>query len=163
MRVKLIVAKADNNAIGKGNDLIWKLPADLKFFKNTTFGNTLIMGRKTFESIGFPLPGRTTIIVTRDKDYTRNKCIIAHSIEEALSLVKSDSIPFIAGGSTIYRQAIDNNLIDEMIITEVHDSFEADVFFPEFDKDKWIETFREKHVSDEKNKYDYSFVTYVRK
>jgi len=163
MKVKLIVAKADNNAIGKGNDLIWRLPADLKFFKKTTLGNTLIMGRKTFESIGFPLPGRTTIIITRDKNYKQDKCLIAHSIEEALNLVENNESPFIAGGATIYEQALEKGLVNEMIITEVHESFDADVFFPVIDLSQWEETSREKHEIDDKNKYEYSFVTYTRK
>ena len=160
MTVKLIVAKADNNAIGKGNDLIWRLPADLKFFKETTLGHTLIMGRKTFESIGFPLPGRTTIIVSRDKNYSKEGCKIAHSIEEAINMVENDDSPFIAGGATIYKQALQNGLIDEMIITEVHEDFDADAFFPEINMDEWTETSRVHNTTDEKNKYEYSFVTY---
>jgi dihydrofolate reductase len=163
MKVKLIVAKAENNAIGKGNDLIWRLPADLKFFKSTTIGHTLIMGRKTFESIGRPLPGRTTIIITRDKNYKQEGCIIAHSIENALELVKNDDSPFIAGGATIYKQAFEMDIIDEMIITEVHEEFEADAFFPNIDLSKWEELSRDKHLADEKNKYNYSFVTYSKK
>jgi len=163
MIVKLIVAKAENNAIGKGNDLIWRLPADLKFFKRTTLGHTLIMGRKTFESIGFPLPGRTTIIVTRDKNYKKEGCKIAHSIEGALDLVDNDESPFIAGGATIYNQALEKGLIDEMIITEVHENFEADAFFPKIDMEEWTEVLREINESDEKNKYRYSFVTYKKK
>ncbi len=163
MKVKLIVAKAENNAIGKGNDLIWRLPADLKFFKSTTIGHTLIMGRKTFESIGRPLPGRTTIIITRDKNYKQEGCIIAHSIENALELVENDDSPFIAGGATIYKQAFEMDIIDEMIITEVHEEFEADAFFPNIDLSKWEELSRDKHFTDEKNKYNYSFVTYNKK
>ncbi len=163
MKVKLIVAKAENNAIGKGNDLIWRLPADLKFFKSTTIGHTLIMGRKTFESIGRPLPGRTTIIITRDKNYKQEGCIIAHSIENALELVENDDSPFIAGGATIYKQAFEMDIIDEMIITEVHEEFEADAFFPNIDLSKWEELSRDKHLADEKNKYNYSFVTYSKK
>ena len=163
MKVKLIVAKAENNAIGKGNDLIWRLPADLKFFKSITIGHTLIMGRKTFESIGRPLPGRTTIIITRDKNYKQEGCIIAHSIENALELVENDDSPFIAGGATIYKQAFEMDIIDEMIITEVHEEFEADAFFPNIDLSKWEESSRDKHFTDEKNKYNYSFVTYNKK
>ncbi len=163
MKVKLIVAKAENNAIGKGNDLIWRLPADLKFFKSITIGHTLIMGRKTFESIGRPLPGRTTIIITRDKNYKQEGCIIAHSIENALELVENDDSPFIAGGATIYKQAFEMDIIDEMIITEVHEEFEADAFFPNIDLSKWEELSRDKHLADEKNKYNYSFVTYSKK
>ena len=163
MTVKLIVAKASNNAIGKGNDLIWRLPADLKFFKKTTLGHTLIMGRKTFESIGFPLPGRTTIIITRDKNYIQKGCKIAYSIEEAISLVENDDAPFIAGGATIYKQALDKGLIDEMIITEVHEDFEADAFFPIIELSEWKETSRVHNKTDEKNKYEYSFVNYTKK
>ena len=163
MKVKLIVAKAENNAIGKGNDLIWRLPADLKFFKKTTLGHTLIMGRKTFESIGFPLPGRTTIIITRENNYKQEGCKIAHSIEEALSLVENDDSPFIAGGATIYDQALEKGLIDEMIITEVHEEFDADAYFPEINMEDWMEVSREINETDEKNKYEYSFVTYKKK
>ena len=163
MTVKLIVAKASNNAIGKGNDLIWRLPADLKFFKKTTLGHTLIMGRKTFESIGFPLPGRTTIIITRDGNYKQEGCKIAHSIEDALSMVENDDSPFIAGGATIYKQALEKGLIDEMVITEVHEDFEADAFFPKINMSEWEETSREINETDEKNKYEYSFVTYKKK
>lgn len=163
MTIKLIVAKADNNAIGKGNDLIWKLPADLKFFKKTTLGHTLIMGRKTFESIGFPLPGRTTIIVTRDENYTQEGCKTATSIEEAINLVENDETPFIAGGATIYNQALQKGLIDEMIITEVHENFDADAFFPEVDMSQWCEVSRIDNDDDDKNKYKYSFVNYTRK
>ena len=163
MTVKLIVAKAENNAIGKGNDLIWHLPNDFKFFKKTTLGHTLIMGRKTFDSIGRPLPGRTTIIITRDKNYTKEGCKIAYSIEEALNMVENDDTPFIAGGATIYQQALDSNLVDEMIISEVHKSFDADVFFPEFSKSEWVEISRENHSADEKHKYNFSFVHYKKK
>ena len=163
MTVKLIVAKAENNDIGKGNDLIWHLPNDFKFFKKTTLGHTLIMGRKTFDSIGRPLPGRTTIIITRDKNYTKEGCKIAYSIEEALNMVENDDTPFIAGGATIYQQALDSNLVDEMIISEVHKSFDADVFFPEFSKSEWVEISRENHSADEKHKYNFSFVHYKKK
>ena len=163
MTVKLIVAKANNNAIGKGNDLIWHLPEDLKFFKRTTLGHTLIMGRKTFESIGKPLPGRTTIIVTRDKSYRVENCKIAYSLEEALQLVENDDSPFIAGGASIYEQALEKNIIEEMIVTDVDESFEGDAFFPEFDKELWTEKSRENHSKDDKNKYNYSFITYCKK
>jgi dihydrofolate reductase len=128
MEIKLIVAKAKNNAIGKDNDLIWHLPADLKFFKKTTSGNTLIMGRKTFESIGFPLPNRETIIVTRNSEYSQANCKIASSIENAIEIANKDKEIFIAGGANIYKQALEKDLIDTMIITEVEAEFDADVF-----------------------------------
>ena len=160
MTVKLIVAISTNNAIGKDNNMLWHLPNDFKFFKGTTLGHTLIMGRKTFDSIGRPLPGRTTIIITRDKNYSKDKCKIAHSIEEALEMVENDDSPFIAGGATIYKQALEKGLIDEMIITEVDEAFDAEVFFPEFSKTEWIETSRESHPADKKHKFNYSFIKY---
>jgi dihydrofolate reductase len=163
MEIKLIVAKAKNNAIGKDNDLIWHLPADLKFFKKTTSGNTLIMGRKTFESIGFPLPNRETIIVTRNSDYSQENCKIASSIENAIEIADKSKEIFIAGGANIYEQALDKDLIDTMIITEVDADFEADVYFPEFDQDKWNIELIEPHSSDEKNKFNYSFKVLSRK
>ena len=163
MSIKLIVAKAENNAIGKGNDLIWHLPSDLKFFKENTINGALIMGRKTFDSIGRPLPKRQTIIITRDTSYTQKGCDIAHSIVSAIKMVDKNRQAFIAGGANIYKQALESNLVDELIITEVHESFDADVFFPEIDNNTWVEQSRKKNYADDKNKYEYSFVNYLRK
>ncbi|UCE94411.1 MAG: dihydrofolate reductase [Flavobacteriaceae bacterium] len=158
----IIAAVAKNNALGKNNDLIWKLPADLKRFKNITRGHHVIMGRKTFESLGKPLPNRTTIIITRNPDYTVEGCIVVDSLEKAILEAKSDDNPYILGGGEIYKQAL--AYADIMDITEVHHSFdEADTFFPEIDFSKWEEIKREDHKADEHHKYDYSFVTYKKK
>lgn len=159
--VTLIAAIAHNNALGKDNDLIWHLPADLKRFKSTTTGHHIIMGRNTYESIGKPLPNRTSVIITRNSDYTAEGCIVVNSLEEAIKVAKDDTSPFIIGGAQIYNQAI--KIADKLDITEVHHEFEADVFFPKIDSTIWQETSREKFLSDEKNKYDYSFISYQKK
>lgn len=161
--VTIIAAIAKNNALGKNNDLIWHLPADLKRFKQVTTGHHILMGRNTFESIGKPLPNRTTIIITRNNNYFQNGCLIANSIEQAIELAKNDDKIFIIGGAQIYKEALKNKLVDKLDITLVHEEFEADVFFPEIDSNQWQETFRKDYKADEKNKYDYSFISYERK
>ncbi|MCI2228940.1 dihydrofolate reductase [Polaribacter sp. MSW13] len=160
--VTIIAAIAKNNALGKDNDLIWHLPADLKRFKKVTSGHHILMGRNTFESIGKPLPNRTTVIITRNNDYFKNGCLIANSIEEAIELTNNDDA-FIIGGAQIYKQALESNLVDKLDITVVHQEFEADVFFPKIDLTIWEEVSREDFKADEKNKYDYSFVSYRKK
>jgi len=160
-QVTLIAALGTNNELGKDNELIWYLPADLKRFKKLTTGHHIIMGRKTFESIGKPLPNRTSIIITRDENYQAKDCLIANSLEQALSLTKKDETPFIIGGAQIYNQAL--KIVTNLEITYVHHKFEADVFFPKIDLTIWKEIARELHQADEKHKYDYSFVSYVRK
>jgi dihydrofolate reductase len=158
--ITIIAAIAKNNALGKNNDLIWHLPADLKRFKRITTGHHIIMGRKTFESIGKPLPNRTTIIITRNKDYYKDGCLIAHSLEEALEMTEDDDKIFVIGGEQIYSYAIKNNLVDYLDITHVHHEFEADAFFPEIDATIWESIEREDFEADEKNKFNYSFVRY---
>ena len=158
--VTVIAAIAKNNALGKGNDLIWHLPADLKRFKKVTTGNFILMGRNTFESIGKPLPNRTTVIITRNKNYFKEGCLIANSIEEAIALAKDQEQVFIIGGAQIYKETIEKGLADQLDITKVHETFNADVFFPEIDTQYWKEVAREDCKADEKNKYDYSFVKY---
>ncbi|TCI90194.1 dihydrofolate reductase [Tenacibaculum sp. M341] len=158
--ITIIAAIGQNNELGKNNDLIWHLPADLKRFKKVTSGHHIIMGRNTFESIGKPLPNRTTVIITRNDNYFKEGCLIANSIEQALELAKGDDEIYIIGGAQIYQQAIASDLVDKLDITIVHESFEADVFFPEIDKTIWKETSREDFKADEKNKFDYSFVSY---
>ncbi|CAM1358238.1 dihydrofolate reductase [Tenacibaculum xiamenense] len=160
--ITVIAAIGKNNELGKGNDLIWYLPADLKRFKKLTSGHHIIMGRNTFESIGKPLPNRTSIIVTRDKNYHQEGCLTAGSIEEAVELAKSDDEIFIIGGAQIYKQVLKSEFVDRLDITHVHESFDADVYFPEISSEKWKEVSREDFEADDKNKYDYSFVSYVR-
>lgn len=163
MTTKLIVAKASNNVIGAGNDLVWRLPDDLKFFKKHTSGHHIIMGRKTFDSLGRPLPNRTSIIITRSKDYKQEGCLVAHSLKEALGMVENDETPFITGGAQIYKEALDLDLVDEMLITEVHSDYEGNTYFPEIDAEKWEETDRVYHEADEKHPVAFSFVTLRRK
>ena len=159
--ITIIAAIANNNALGKNNDLIWHLPADLKRFKKITSGHHIIMGRNTYESIGKPLPNRTTVIITRNKNYNAEGCVVVNSIEEAINVAKNDEHIFIIGGAQIYKQAID--VADGLDITEVHENFDADVFFPEIDLTIWEETEREFFNSDEKNQFNYSFVSYKKK
>lgn len=161
--ITIIAAIGKNNELGKDNDLIWHLPADLKRFKKITSGHYIIMGRNTFESIGKPLPNRTTVIITRNNDYFKDGCLISNSVEDALELAKNEENAFLIGGAQIYKQAIENNLVDKLDITIVHHEFEADVYFPKIDNNIWYEVAREDFKADEKNKYDYSFVSYVRK
>lgn len=158
--VTIIAAIGLNNALGKDNDLIWHLPADLKRFKKTTIGFPIIMGRKTYESIGRPLPNRTNIIVTRNADYHQDGCIVKSSLEEAVESVANEEHAFIIGGAQIYNQAIEQGLADRLDITLVQESFEADVYFPEFDKMGWELISREDFDKDEKNPHNYSFLQF---
>lgn len=158
--ITIIAAIAENNALGKDNQLIWHLPADLKRFKEVTNGHHIIMGRKTFESLGKPLPNRTTIIITRNKNYKQKGCIIVHSLEEAIEAASEDNNPYILGGAEIYKQAM--NIADKLDLTFVHQSFEADAFFPEIDLNIWKEITRKDFKADDRNKHNYSFVTYIK-
>ena len=161
--ITIIAAIAKNNALGKDNDLIWHLPADLKRFKKVTSGHHILMGRNTFESIGKPLPNRTTIIITRNKNYFKEGCLIANSIEEAITLVENEDDIFIIGGAQVYKETMQKGLADKLDITLVDEEFEADVFFPEIDLNIWEETTREDFKADEKNKFDFSFLSFKKK
>ena len=161
--ISLIVAASENNAIGKANAMLWHLPEDLKFFKNTTWGMPVIMGRKTFEAVGKPLPGRTNIIVTSNRDWSAENTITTTSIEEAIEAAKDTNAKeiFITGGGEIYKQTLP--IADKVYLTRVHTTIDGDAFFPEMDVDLW-ETIFEKHVkADEKNKFDMTFETWKRK
>lgn len=161
--ITIIAAIGSRNELGKDNDLIWHLPADLKRFKKVTTGNYIIMGRNTFESIGKPLPNRTSIIITRNREYKQDGCLIAHSIEEGLAMVESTSKAFIIGGAEIYKQCMEKDLVDALDITQVYQEFEADVYFPEIDQNIWALTSKEEYKADDKNLYDYSFVRYEKR
>jgi dihydrofolate reductase len=163
MKLLIIAAVANNNVIGNNNQLIWHLPDDLKHFKNLTSGHTLIMGRKTFESIGKPLPNRKTIVVTRQKNYDAQGCTVVDNIRDAICMVKKESDVFVAGGGEIYRQVMDLQCTKKLFITRVYASFEGDAFFPEIDIDKWELVEREEHEADDRNPYPYAFLTYKRK
>ena len=160
--LSLIVAAAENSAIGRGNDLLWHLPDDLKHFKRTTKGHYVIMGRKTFESQGKkPLPGRTNIVITRKKDYSAPKCIVVSSLEKALDAVKKDEEPFIIGGSEIYKKALAK--VDRIYLTRVHATFDADTFFSEPNFKQWEIVSEEFHPADEKHQYSFSVYVMDRK
>ncbi len=161
--ISIIAAISKNNALGKDNDLIWHLPADLKRFKKITSGHTIIMGRKTFESIGKPLPNRKSIIITRNTNYQIEGCTIVHSLDEAIAKVADEEKAFIIGGAKIYKQSLENNIADQLDITFVHQEFEADAFFPNINTEVWKEVAREDCKADEKNNYDYSFVTFKKR
>ncbi|MFY0603082.1 MAG: dihydrofolate reductase [Flavobacteriaceae bacterium] len=161
--ITIIAAIGMRNELGKDNDLIWHLPADLKRFKKITTGNYIIMGRNTFESIGKPLPNRTSVIITRNMTYRQPGCLVVHSIEEALEVSKNQHEVFIIGGAEIYRQCIEKGLADKLDITQVHQEFEADVYFPEIKEESWELISKEDFKADEKNKHDYSFLSYKKK
>ncbi|OJW14847.1 dihydrofolate reductase [Mucilaginibacter sp. 44-25] len=160
MTISIIVAIAENNAIGKNNQLLWHMPNDLKHFKDITSGRTIIMGRKTFDSVGKPLPKRRNIVVTR-QDIEIPGCEVVKSIDEGLALCQDEDEVFIGGGAEIYRQAVDKT--DRIYLTIVHHHFEADTFFPAIDYNQWTEVSRERHESDEKNPYPYSYITLNRR
>ncbi|MCF6141707.1 dihydrofolate reductase [Flavobacterium sp. K77] len=156
----MIAAVAENNALGKNNDLLWHLPHDFKRFKAITTGHHIIMGRKTFESFPKPLPNRTHVIITRQKDYKATDCIVVSSLEEALSVCPTNKDVFIIGGGEIYNLALP--IADKLDLTKVHHTFEADAYFPEIDPKQWKLKNSEHHSKDEKHQYDYSFESYER-
>jgi dihydrofolate reductase len=157
----MIAAVAENNALGKNNDLLWHLPLDFKRFKEITSGHHIIMGRKTFESFPKPLPNRTHVIITRQKDFVHDGCIVVQNIEKAIAVCPIDEDLYIIGGGEIYTQSID--FADQLDITRVHNSFDADVYFPEIDPEIWELTSEIFNQKDEKHLFDYTFQTFVRK
>ncbi len=163
MKIILIAAVAKNRVIGRNNDLIWHMPDDLKFFKKTTLGHPVIMARKTFESFGRPLPGRTNIILSRGNQPPHPDVLLFQDLEKALAHCRNagHSECYIAGGQQIYELAMP--IADRLIITEIHETFEGDTFFPEFDEMTWKEISRTDHKADEKNPYAYSFVIWERR
>lgn len=161
--VSLIVAMSSNGVIGRDGDLPWHLPADLRHFKKTTMGHHLIIGRATWDEVGKPLPGRTMVVVTRNRDFKVDGVLVAHSVDEALAQVRDDNEPFIGGGAEIYRQALDAGIPDRLYITRVHANVEGDTFFPAIDLDRWLLADRVDHPADEKNEYPYAFERYDRR
>lgn len=165
LHLSILVAMAKNRVIGRNNRLPWHLPADLKHFKFLTMGQTIVMGRKTYESIGKPLPGRANVIITRQADYEVPGAMVVHSLEDALLICEETSTGhsehFIIGGEKLYRQAI--KICQRMYITEIQRDFDGDVFFPEFDRDEWDETQRDKHIAESEDNLEYHFVVLERK
>lgn len=159
-RVSLIVAMAKNRVIGINNMMPWHLPADLKHFKALTMGHHIVMGRKTYESIGKPLPGRTSVVVTRNRDYSAPGVIVESSLEAAISACGNDEEIFVIGGAELYAQALP--LVSTLYITEIQQNAEGDAYFPEFDNTEWLEVAREMHSQQEPQPLEYHFVTYLR-
>jgi len=166
MRTALIVAMSRNRVIGRNNALPWYLPEDLRYFKQVTYGKPIIMGRKTQESIGRPLPGRQNLVVTRDPDWHREGVTVVHSLDEALTQAEAQAFidgveeRVVIGGSQIYAEALP--LANRLYMTEVHAEVEGDTFFPEVDWDQWHEVSREDLPATENNPFPYSLVTYDR-
>jgi dihydrofolate reductase len=159
-RLSLIVAMDANRLIGSNNTLPWHMPADLAFFKRTTMGKPIVMGRKTFESIGRPLPGRRNIVVSRNPEFVAGGCETANSIDAALELCRGEPEVMLIGGATLYRQSLDRAA--QLYITLIHHEFDGDTWFPEFDSDQWKVENRENFEADHSNPYAYSLIKFVR-
>ena len=157
----IIAAAAENNALGKDNDLVWHLPDDFKRFKKLTTGHYIIMGRKTFESFPKPLPNRTHVVITRQQDYENENCIVVHNLKDALAFAREDEQAFIIGGGEIYKLSLPS--VDKIELTRVHGEFEADAYFPNLDLNDWKLVNEEFHEKDEKHKYAFTYLTYERK
>ena len=157
----IIAAVSINNIIGNKNKLIWKLSNDLKRFRNLTTNHSVIMGRKTFESLPNPLPDRDNIVITRDTNYSKPKIQVCSSIEDAINLTKTDTQPFIIGGGEIYTQTI--NIVDKIELTRVHEEFDGDAYFPEIPLDIFELINEENYNSDLENEFDYSYLTYKKR
>jgi len=159
-RIALIAALARNRAIGRGNAMPWRLPEDLKRFKRLTMGHAVIMGRRTFESIGSPLPGRSNIVITRSRDWSPHGCAIVHSLDAALAAAESPGETFVIGGAQIYALAMP--LAQRLYLTEIERDFEGDAFFPDYDRSAWREVSREHRAAAGAEGFDYAFVEYER-
>lgn len=165
MQISMIAAVAENFVIGKDNDLVWRLPDDMKFFMQKTTGHHVIMGRKNYESLPSkyrPLPNRTNIVITRQENYQAEDTHIVNSLQKALLIAQKNGEQevFIIGGGEIYKLGLD--IADTLYLSEIHASFEGDAYFPEFDKSKWKEIERIPHGVDERHNYPFDFVTYKR-
>lgn len=166
MKLAVIVAAAENGVIGKDNALPWNLPEDLRYFKRITMGKPIVMGRKTYESIGRPLPGRTNIVITRAPDWSAEGVRVVHSLDEALSLAADVALLdgvgelMVIGGAEIYKTALP--MADRLYMTRVHAAVEGDAYLPEIDWSSWNEVSRERHKASDANPYSYSFVVFER-
>ena len=156
MKISIVVAMAANRVIGNNNQLPWHLPADLKHFKQTTMGKPILMGRKTWESIGRPLPGRTNIVITRDENYAAPGCLVVHSVEAAMQAAEQQDEVMVIGGAEFYNQVLPRT--DTIYLTRIHQDFEGDTFFPELDEAEWQEVERVDCDADDRNPYAYSFI-----
>lgn len=161
MKISIIVAMDNNRVIGINNTLPWRLPADLKNVKKITMGHSIVMGRKNYESIGRPLPGRRNIILTRNNNYSVAGCEIVHSIEEVINLCEGEEEIFIFGGEQIYNLFLP--LTDKIYLTKINNEFDGDTFFPEINFNEWKEVSFENGEKDEKNPYHYTFHVFEKK
>jgi dihydrofolate reductase len=162
MIISFLVAVDKNKLIGRAGKLPWHLPADLAYFKQVTMGHTIVMGRKTYESIGRPLPGRVNVILTRDRSFTADNCVILHSVEEVLEKYKDTMQElFIIGGSEIFVQFFP--FVDKLYITKLESEFEGDTYFPDYDINKWKVVSEEKGIIDAENLYEHTYYIYDRK
>lgn len=161
--LSMIVAIANNNVIGKDNKLIWRLPEDLKRFKTITSGKTIIMGRKTFESLGRVLPNRVHIVLTKNKDYhyEHEQVKIVNNVEELKPYIESQEEYFVIGGEAIYKMLMP--LAKKMYITKLYEDFDGDTFFPQIDENVWKVVKQEKGIKNEDNPYDYEYIDYIKK
>jgi dihydrofolate reductase len=160
MIISLIVAISNNYCIGKDNQLLWHLPKDLKFFKQHTTGKPVVMGRKTFDSIGKPLPNRRNIVVSTNKNLLIEGAEVVSSLQEAIALCKGQEEVCIIGGGKIYNEAV--GIVNKMYITFVETDIEGDTYFPKINLSKWYEVFSEKQFKDEKHIFDYTFKIYIK-
>ena len=160
-KISIIVAMAKNRTIGINNTLPWRCPEDLKRFKSLTMGHHMIMGRKTFDSIGKPLPGRTTVVVTRNQKLTIEGCIVAHSLQQAIAACVNDEEIFIVGGGELYKQALP--LADALYLTEIQQDVAGDAHFPEFNNNDWLEVSRDIHSQLQPQPLSYHFLVYRHK
>jgi dihydrofolate reductase len=160
--LSLLVAADERNLIGKDNRLPWYLPNDLKYFKNLTWGMPILMGRKTFESIGKPLPGRQSIVITRNQDWQQDGVEVVHSVEEAIGKAKEKDIKevFVIGGAEIFTTSLQQ--ADRIYLTRIHHTFEGDVYFPELSAEEWMLVKSHRSPKDEKNPYDHTFQVWER-
>lgn len=159
-KLSLIVAMDRNRLIGRNNALPWQMPADLAYFKKTTMGKPIVMGRKTYESIGRPLPGRDNLVVSRNPAFEAPGCILVQSIDDALEKCRSEAEIMLIGGATLYQQAIEK--AGALYITFIHHEFEGDTWFPDYDEQIWKLESKAEFEPDERNQYAYSFVKYIR-
>jgi dihydrofolate reductase len=168
MKVSLIVAMDAKRGIGKNNDLMWHLPADMNFFKETTKNQIVVMGRRNYDSIPEkyrPLPNRLNVILTRNKEFQAENCLVFNSLKDCLTHFENENERkvFIIGGGEIYKMALDANCLDEMFITYVDGVFDADTFFPVINPNEWKLVEKEYHPKDDKHQYDFTYETYLRK
>ncbi|PRD47902.1 dihydrofolate reductase [Sphingobacterium haloxyli] len=160
LKITLIVAAAENNAIGKDNQMLWHLPDDFKYFKQHTLNHSVVMGRKTYESIGKPLPQRRNIVLTKDLNWLAEDVDVANSLAEVLTYCRDEREIFIIGGAKVYKQALP--LAQKVLLTRVHTSLDGDAYFPELPANEWKKVSEDRHVQDDRHAYGFTFEAWER-